>query len=68
MPYKIHREHREPIQGTHLIPETEPLFTVETRKDAEEALRGLVEQGVTDVYAVGFGWPPKEPLAPLGDR
>jgi hypothetical protein len=54
MPYKIHLENKEPASGSHIIPELPPLFTVETREDAEEALKRLVEQGITAVYAVGF--------------
>jgi hypothetical protein len=60
MPYKVHRENRESVPGTHIIAETAPLFTVEMREEAIEAMRVLVEQGITDIYAVGYDWPPRE--------
>ncbi len=54
MPYKIHLENKKPVHGSHIIPELPPLFTVETREDAEAELKRLVARGVTNVYAVGF--------------
>jgi len=53
MPYKIHRENREPAPGSHIVPELPPLFTVETMEEARRALEDFANQGVTDVYAVG---------------
>jgi hypothetical protein len=69
MPYKIHAENREPAPefwiggkpfATHIIPETAPLFEVETVEEVEAALRDLVARGIKDVYAVGYNWPPKK--------
>jgi hypothetical protein len=54
LPYKIHLENKKPIPGTHIIAETEPLFTVETREEAMEALTSLREQGIKNVYVVGY--------------
>jgi hypothetical protein len=54
MTYKIHLENRTRKPGSHIIVESDPLFTVETREEAQEALDRLVRQGVRDVYAVGF--------------
>lgn len=57
MPYKIHRENREPAPGTHIVPELPELLTVETLQEARQALQDFAEQGVTDVYAVGHELP-----------
>jgi hypothetical protein len=53
LPYRIHLQNQKPVPGTHIITETEPLLTVETREEAMKALRSLVEQGIKNVYAVG---------------
>jgi hypothetical protein len=65
MPYKVHLENREPPQDfvfagklfkTHVVPETEPLFVVETKEEAKEAMQRLIEQGVRpgSIYSVGY--------------
>ena len=56
--WKIHPENTKPIggnlPGAHIIPELPPWFIFETRKEAEAKLQELVEQGVLNIYAVGF--------------
>jgi hypothetical protein len=57
VPWKIHPENTKPVgvpPGAHIVPELPPLFTFETRDEAEAKLRELVERGITNVYIVGY--------------
>jgi hypothetical protein len=48
---------------TRIVPETPPLRVVETKEDAQIAMRELMEQGMPpfDLYAVGYDTPPIAP-------
>lgn len=63
--YKIHLENPAPpepimIAGklieTHIVPETPPLFVVETKDEAKAVMRKLIAEGVraSKLYAVGY--------------
>jgi hypothetical protein len=63
MPYKLHRENRQPAPATHTLPGSHivtelPAFReVETIEKARQALDDFARQGITDVYAVGHERP-----------
>jgi hypothetical protein len=59
--YKIHIENDDPpveFFESRIKTESAPIKIVETKVDALRELQALVERGITNVYAVGFDWPP----------
>jgi hypothetical protein len=59
VPYKIHREVK-PNAGGEPTPEGPAIGEFETKEEAEEFLRALVEEGIRDVYLVGHERPQVE--------
>jgi hypothetical protein len=57
VPYKIHRENREPVPGTHIVRELSEFLTVETMEEARQVFQDFAERRLADVYAVGHELP-----------
>lgn len=60
MPYKIHIESDDPpveFFGSRIKLESAPIKTVETKEEAKRELQALWNQGVKNIYAVGYDAP-----------